>query len=183
MPWPKGVPHTPEMIEKRVRTWHRNAKHYRKPNSLGQWECCTCHLWKDAAQFYKDRRTSSGLKAQCKKCHSRMSIASRDLETSRANKRRCEASRRARRANTKGNVSKPEYQALENAWGSTCLKCGSTTELQWDHVIPLARGGAHCISNLQRLCRVCNERKQAHTADYRSDEQKVWVYEFKRTTE
>ncbi len=56
-------------------------------------------------------------------------------------------------------------------------------DLQWDHVIPLSRDGMHCITNLQRLCRKCNERKHVGAADYRTEIQKVWVIEFERKKE
>jgi 5-methylcytosine-specific restriction endonuclease McrA len=40
-----------------------------------------------------------------------------------------------------------------------CEYCGSTDSLQWDHIIPLARGGPNAIDNLVRACRACNLRK------------------------
>ncbi|MGB3514212.1 MAG: HNH endonuclease [Microcoleaceae cyanobacterium] len=46
-----------------------------------------------------------------------------------------------------------------------CKSCGQTgneTELTIDHIIPLATGGTNDISNLQTLCRCCNQKKKHH---------------------
>ncbi|MDJ0553622.1 MAG: HNH endonuclease [Microcoleaceae cyanobacterium MO_207.B10] len=44
-----------------------------------------------------------------------------------------------------------------------CQSCGQTSkeiELTIDHIIPLARSGSNEISNLQTLCRSCNQKKK-----------------------
>ena len=45
--------------------------------------------------------------------------------------------------------------------GGHCVECGSSFELQYDHVIPVALGGASTVENLQVLCAPCNGRKGA----------------------
>jgi 5-methylcytosine-specific restriction endonuclease McrA len=45
-----------------------------------------------------------------------------------------------------------------------CVSCGSDRELQFDHVIPVALGGASTEANLQLLCSNCNRAKGASIA-------------------
>jgi len=43
--------------------------------------------------------------------------------------------------------------------GGRCVECGSNFDLQYDHVLPVSRGGATTVQNLQLLCADCNSRK------------------------
>ncbi|MFT4571434.1 MAG: 5-methylcytosine-specific restriction endonuclease McrA [Hyphomicrobiaceae bacterium] len=40
-----------------------------------------------------------------------------------------------------------------------CVECGAPQNLEFDHIIPLVRGGATSTRNLQLLCRSCNASK------------------------
>jgi hypothetical protein len=43
----------------------------------------------------------------------------------------------------------------------TCVDCGSRARLEFDHIIPLARGGSSTARNLEVRCEVCNRVKGA----------------------
>lgn len=42
-----------------------------------------------------------------------------------------------------------------------CRQCGSTEQLHFDHVIPVSKGGANTVANIQLLCGPCNRTKGA----------------------
>lgn len=46
--------------------------------------------------------------------------------------------------------------------GGHCVECGSNFDLQYDHIIPVALGGATSFENLQLLCGDCNREKSAN---------------------
>lgn len=65
-------------------------------------------------------------------------------------------------------VARPEYsrqiparlrQAVLKRDGGSCMKCGSTRDLEIDHVIPIAKGGLTVMENLQVLCARHNRSK------------------------
>ena len=43
--------------------------------------------------------------------------------------------------------------------GGRCRQCGDNNYLEFDHIIPFAQGGATSETNLQLLCRRCNQQK------------------------
>jgi HNH endonuclease len=45
--------------------------------------------------------------------------------------------------------------------GGRCRQCGSTQNLHFDHIIPVSKGGANTVANIQLLCGPCNRTKSA----------------------
>ena len=58
-----------------------------------------------------------------------------------------------------------------------CEHCGSKNELTVDHIIPLSRGGSSHPSNLQSLCRKCNEEKGSMTNEEYKLAKKICRYD------
>lgn len=64
-----------------------------------------------------------------------------------------------------GRAAIPQHIKAE-VWqrdGGRCRECGldgsGGASLEFDHIIPIAKGGANSVGNLQVLCRTCNGRK------------------------
>lgn len=42
-----------------------------------------------------------------------------------------------------------------------CVDCGSRERLEYDHVIPIIKGGSNTTRNIELRCETCNRRKGA----------------------
>ena len=61
----------------------------------------------------------------------------------------------------KRSISQDVKIAVSARDGGRCRQCGSTQQLHFDHVIPISRGGANTVANIQLLCGTCNRAKGA----------------------
>ncbi len=71
---------------------------------------------------------------------------------------------RARRARVKGatrHASRAELAARLEEYGGKCAYCAFADHEEWDHYIPVSRGGTDTIENLFPSCRACNRDKWA----------------------
>jgi 5-methylcytosine-specific restriction endonuclease McrA len=40
-----------------------------------------------------------------------------------------------------------------------CVRCDSRERLEYDHIIPVSRGGSNTVRNIELLCETCNRNK------------------------
>ena len=73
------------------------------------------------------------------------------------------AKRRARVRGAKGTLTAEDLQRILRSQRGKCAYCrvGIKGKYHADHIMPLARGGAHEPRNIQLLCQPCNQRKHA----------------------
>ncbi len=43
--------------------------------------------------------------------------------------------------------------------GGKCARCGSRENLEYDHIIPVSKGGSNTERNIELLCEKCNRSK------------------------
>lgn len=57
------------------------------------------------------------------------------------------------------HIPRDVRQRVWQRYGGQCAECASDQYLEFDHVIPVARGGSNGDNNIQLLCRRCNLKK------------------------
>ena len=71
------------------------------------------------------------------------------------------ADHRRRMTIKSGKVTAKEWADKLKEYNYCCANCGIEENIQMDHIHPLAKGGEHCIDNIQPLCGSCNSSKGA----------------------
>ena len=65
-------------------------------------------------------------------------------------------------------IPKFEREMVYNKYGGRCAYCGTSItykDMQVDHRVPLARGGADNLDNYMPACRTCNHYKHTLTVE------------------
>lgn len=138
----------------------------------GKKRCSTCHVAKPFAAFYSDPHGSRGVHARCKECcrtwlhtnRERVNELQRARYASLDPEERRLINARANGARKKGvaTVEPVDFAAILERDGHVCHICSREVEpsdIHFDHVIPLARGGAHSMENIRVAHSLCNLRK------------------------
>lgn len=113
------------------------------------WWCLNRFYWED------DGLTADDVFALV---HERRSRAQRKLERAHAALATEQDDPDARRREP---VPTAVRRAVWDRDGGACVQCGERFDLQFDHIIPVALGGATTVENLQILCAPCNRAKGA----------------------
>ena len=147
--------------------------------------CTKCGVEKHAESFYTDRQKSDNLSSQCKNCKSKGNKRWADanpekmltyrhkwlqnnpekrkvaaLSWQKRNPQSAVNYQSRRRSKLKGMLSGcVSDRELHQMRESCCAYCGARGDIHIDHIIPIAKGGAHSIGNLQPLCASCNQSK------------------------
>lgn len=57
------------------------------------------------------------------------------------------------------SIPKKVKQEVWQRDGGKCVECGSKENLEYDHIIPMSKGGSNTTRNIQLLCESCNRKK------------------------
>lgn len=57
------------------------------------------------------------------------------------------------------HIPRAVRQRVWQRYGGKCVECDAADYLEFDHIIPVAKGGSNSDSNIQLLCRRCNLKK------------------------
>jgi 5-methylcytosine-specific restriction endonuclease McrA len=109
------------------------------------WHFHECFYWDDEGLDVDDVKAL---------VHQRERRSQQKLQTARSLMRADEAGRP-----TRIPIPSDIRRAVFERDGGRCVECDSNFDLQYDHVLPVALGGATTIENLQLLCADCNRRK------------------------
>jgi tellurite resistance protein len=62
-------------------------------------------------------------------------------------------------AGTTRFIAREVRQRVWQRYGGRCADCGENRYLEFDHIVPVAKGGSNSDANVQLLCRNCNLKK------------------------
>ena len=136
--------------------------------------CSTCKETKELTEFPKDKRSSSGVKSECKYCHKernkrlyhankeRYAEVKREYIRNNPSYRRSQKHRKkARIRNLTNNWTKADLESVKRHFNHRCPLTGSE-DIHFDHFIPLSIGhGGSYVGNMIPLDGVLNASKCA----------------------
>ena len=162
LPDPKRKKLTIEEKAQRMREAQR--RYYLKKNEVeinARIEAKLAKAIKNEAKRTEKKRIAAE-KALAKSLRSKRIVLTDEqrAEARRKGKRNYKHARRARINNCEVKATPKMVEDARKSAGDRCYYCGKKAELTLDHFEPLAKGGAHCVSNFVFCCHPCNSRKR-----------------------
>ncbi|HET8645776.1 MAG TPA: HNH endonuclease [Vicinamibacteria bacterium] len=71
--------------------------------------------------------------------------------------------RKRAQAKAAGDLTPEQWSVIVATYGGLCAHCEQAPWAEQDHVVPIAKGGAHSAGNLVPACHACNQRKGRRT--------------------
>lgn len=160
--------HKPKQRKEYFQEYHR-ANRDRKILKASQWY----QENKTRKQEYDARRRleKSEEIAEGKRQYQKRLLSEMTEEELKYHRRRNAEKSNSRRVRKTGNgsfkVTERDLRRQILRQGNRCYYCHEelteASKLEWDHLVPVIRGGSHSIGNLVASCRKCNRRKARRT--------------------
>ncbi|MDD2913366.1 MAG: HNH endonuclease signature motif containing protein [Candidatus Pacebacteria bacterium] len=69
--------------------------------------------------------------------------------------------KRLRKEGQRVGIPRDIQEQVYDNYKGRCFCCGDRKNLEFDHIIPVSKGGSSTIKNLQLLCQKCNRKKSS----------------------
>lgn len=132
--------------------------------------CSMCNRCQICEVHFGDRgelqewKFEDGRKVICLSCHNKLAGKVRQekfdewYEKTFEQKTKKSASPKPARESIPPAVKREVWQRDQGK----CVECGRNKNLEFDHIIPVSKGGGNTVRNLQLLCEKCNRSKSAN---------------------
>lgn len=123
-------------------------------------KCIKCEAVKPLTSFVKEKRNKDGVAGTCKSCRNAERFTSPI-----PHKAFWRLNEKQKKYNIDIETDKHEITQVFDMFTGHCTYCNvkeseDTGTLQLEHIIPMARGGRHHVSNLVIACKRCNAKKR-----------------------